>query len=72
MLLLLYLLTPFTFLGLFMAYACYRFVRKPHVDTSAGTVWYMSICWSLATQTEEISERLPFVKQELTQALWRD
>lgn len=64
-------LSPFLLLGFGMAYAGYRFARRPQVDTSAGFAWYLAMCWSLATQTEEIAEHLPFVKKELTQALWR-
>lgn len=69
---LLVLLAPFYLLGICMAYAGYRFARKPEIDTSAGFGHYLFVCWSLATQTEELAKMLPFVRKELTEALWRD
>ncbi len=55
--------------GLADMYVCYRFVRKPQVDTTAGTTWYWAIKWAFASQSKAMAAKLPFMSQDLTEAL---
>jgi len=59
---------PYLF-GLGFIYTAYRFVRKPEVDKTAGFLWFIATVWSLATQTDSLAKALPFIAQDLTEAL---
>lgn len=57
------------FLGLCDLYIAYRFIRKPQIDSTAGFTWYWASKWAFATQTKTMAEKLPFLSQDLTEAL---
>lgn len=64
-----YLLIPFALWGLADMYVCYRLVRKPQVDSTAGVTWYWVLKWSFASQVRVMVEKLPFLSQDLTEAM---
>ena len=64
-----YLLLPFALIGLADLYIAYRFIRKPEIDSTAGFTWYWASKWAFATQTKTMAEKLPFLSQDLTEAL---
>ena len=64
-----WLLLPFVLWGVADMYICYRFIRKPEVDYTAGTTWYWATKWAFVTQTKIMAEKLPFLRQDLTEAL---
>lgn len=64
-----YLLLPFVLWALADIYICYRFVRKPEVDTTAGVTWYWACKWSFASQTKLVVEKFPWLSKDLTEAL---
>lgn len=55
--------------GLADMYICLRFVKKPEVDYTAGTTWYWATKWAFMSQTKLMAEKLPFLRQDLTEAL---
>ena len=64
-----YALLPFAAWGLADMYVCYRLIRKPEVDSTAGTTWYWALKWAFASQTKIMVEKLPFLSKDLTEAL---
>jgi len=55
--------------GLADMYICYRFIRKPEIDSTAGTKWWWDLKWSFASQTKALVVKLPWLSQDLTEAL---
>lgn len=55
--------------GLADMYVCYRMIRKPEVDWTAGTTWYWVVKWGFGSQTKRMAELLPFLSKDLTEAL---
>lgn len=64
-----YLLIPFAIWGLADIYVCWRFVRKPEVDSTAGLTWYWAAKWAFASQTRFVVEKFPWISKDLTEAL---
>jgi hypothetical protein len=60
---------PFVLWALADMYVCYRLVRKPEVDSTAGVTWYWALKWSFASQTKTMVKKLPWMSQDLTEAL---
>lgn len=69
------LLSPFLTLGLYIAYAGYRFVRlkgKGIIDQSAGFLAFLFAIWLMTTRSEEVAECMPFVTMDLSEMIrWR-
>ena len=55
--------------GLADMYVCYRLVRKEEVDSTAGVTWYWALKWAFASQTRVMVQKLPWLSQDLTEAL---
>lgn len=64
-----YLTIPFVLWALADMYVCYRMVRKPEIDSTAGITWYWALKWSFASQTSTMVKKLPWLSQDLTEAL---
>lgn len=64
-----WVLLPFALWGVADMYICYRFVRKPEVDSTAGVTWWWALKWSFASQTKTMVEKLPWISKDLTEAL---
>ena len=64
-----YVLIPFALWGLADMYMCYRFIRQPEVDYTAGTAWWWSAKWVFALRTKLLAPLLPFISDDLTEAL---
>lgn len=64
-----YLMIPFVLWALADMYVCYRMVRKPEIDSTAGVTWYWALKWSFASQTQTMVTKLPWLSKDLTEAL---
>jgi len=64
-----WILLPFAVWGLADLYMAYRLVRKPEIDSTAGWLWWVALKWSFASQTKVMVEKLPWLSQDLTEAL---
>lgn len=64
-----WLLAPLAIWGAIDMYMCYRFIRKPEVDWSAGVLWWHTSKWSFASQMKHFVKAFPYVSQDLTEAL---
>ena len=64
-----YLLLPFVLWAIADIYICFRLVRKPEIDTTAGVTWYWALKWSFASQTKTMVTKLPWLSKDLTEAL---
>ena len=64
-----YVLIPFALWGLADMYMCYRFIRQPEVDYTAGTAWWWSSKWVFALRARVLKDILPFISKDLTEAL---
>ena len=62
-------LTFFALWGIADMYVCYRMIRKPEVDWTAGTLWYWVVKWGFGSQTKTMAKLLPFLSKDLTEAL---
>jgi hypothetical protein len=64
-----YILMPLALWGLADMYMCYRFIRRPEVDYTAGVAWWWSAKWVFALKTRFLAPLLPFISKDLTEAL---
>lgn len=64
-----YVTIPFVLWALADMYICYRLIRKPEIDHTAGVTWYWTLKWAFASQTKVMVEKLPFLSKDLTEAL---
>lgn len=64
-----FLLSVLAMWALMDIYTCYRMIRKPEIDWTAGVMWYWALKWSFASQTKLMVEKLPWLSQDLTEAL---
>jgi hypothetical protein len=55
--------------GLADMYICYRFIRKPEVDYTAGVHWWWDLKWAFGSQTRIMASKLPWLSKDLTEAL---
>jgi len=55
--------------GLLDMYICYRWVRKPEVDNTAGTLTYWFTKWLSVTQAKMLAEKLGYPGQDLSEIL---
>lgn len=64
-----WLLLPFALWGLADMYICYRWVRKPEIDATAGTLTFWMTKWLTVTQSRWIAEKLGYPGQDLSEIL---
>jgi hypothetical protein len=64
-----WILLPFALWGLFDIYICYRWVRKPEIDTTAGVSTYWWTKWLSVTKSKQLAEKLGYPGQDLSEAL---
>lgn len=64
-----YVLIPLALWGLADMYICYRWVRKPEVDYTAGTLTYWFTKWLSVTQSKLLAEKLGYPGQDLSEIL---
>lgn len=67
MCIILVMVVPFLW-GCLDMYKCYRFIRKPEVDWSAGVLWWHTTTWNFASQTKAFVNKFPWVGKDLTEA----
>lgn len=48
---------------------CYKFISKKEVDYTAGVLWWWSVKHFLRTRTKELIAKLPWIGQDLSEAL---
>jgi hypothetical protein len=65
---LLIILMPFALWGLLDMYKCYRFIRKPEIDWTAGVLWWHVFTWNFASQTKAFVKKFPWLNKDLTEA----
>lgn len=57
------------FWGLGDLYMCWRMRRSGHIDQTAALWNWFNLKWSLVTRSEIVSEKLPFLKKDLTEVI---
>jgi len=55
--------------GLADMYICYRWIRKPEVDYTAGTLTYWMTKWLSVTQSKLLAKKLGYPGQDLSEIL---
>ena len=69
MIFILVLMVPFVLYAVADMYVCYRMIRKPEIDRTAGVLWFWCLKWAFGSQTRRMAEILPWLSQDLTEAL---
>jgi len=64
-----WILFPFALWGLADMYICYRWIRKPEVDYTAGTLTYWMTKWLTVTQSAWLAKKLGYPGKDLSEIL---